>query len=125
MDVKFFRLKGVRSPWNGEYYIGFVLDIVKEYLGLDVEHYTLSFGSPLFDARVGIIERKGRDNIIVWRVLKKVGEEEFLRENNYWIRNFPEDKINDFQRDVQGIWDRMFGEMERDKRDRFEKQAKK
>jgi len=118
MDDKFFRLKGVRSPLNGEYYIGFVLDAVKKYLDLGVEQYTLSFGGTLCNARAGTIVCRKRDNIIVGRAIKMVGEEEELRENLYWIRNFPEDKIGDFRRKVQGIWDMRLGEMERAKLER-------
>ena len=85
----------MKSPYNGEYYIGFVLDVIKNYLDLeDVLYYNLHCTWRHSECDSASIVRE-RGNII--SVLRKP-------EDKYLVENFPSDRdFSDFQHKAPSI----------------------
>jgi len=106
-----FSLRNVKSPWNGEYYIGFVLDAVTKCLGLEVEDYELVCRGSLYDTLAGHIKFNG-GKIYVSRVVAVEDGCEKILENKYVISGVPNN--TDFSlldRSVQRVWDRDYEKM--------------
>jgi len=88
-------LRNVISPWNGRHYLGFVLDVVNDYLGWGVKTYRMLGGGELSSINVGLIENGG-EKIIVRRKSEGV----------YSISGFPDDRdFEDFQNRANGLLD--------------------
>jgi len=98
--LKKFELRNVVSPWNGRYYIGFVLDSVNEYLDLRVSEYQMDSGH--LDKRKKGIIKNGAINICIW----KVGETKYI------ISGFPGDRdFEQFRREIQNVWEGLLEKM--------------
>ena len=93
------KLEGVVSPYNGEHYVGFVLDVLREYLGWNVNNYILN-GNTLYDENATISMRLKDSRISVRRIEK----------DTYLISGFPEsENKEDLQRRAPEILKRILG----------------
>ena len=101
-----FRLKGVKSPYDKQFYIGFALDVVREYIGWNSDTYYMKQGGLLSEVReASMFERagdKGRSLDI-----------KYLGSNKFEICGFPEEErsFEDFKTQAPLIWERMFKDM--------------
>jgi hypothetical protein len=93
---KILRLRGVKSPWNGQHYIGFVLDIINKYLRWESKEYHMS-GGKYSEAKSATMHHGESVRGEMIRV-------DSLGKGRYAIRGFPQDRdFDDFKRQAQGI----------------------
>lgn len=112
MSRECFELKGVKSPWNGEYYIGFVLDLLNDYLMWEADYY-LPLGYGPLGKLEGMVMVKWDQNSKKSHLIKvrRIGEEK------YEVLDFPDNMdFSDFERRAQGMWDKYYARMELDYR---------
>lgn len=99
MDYHELNLKGVKSPYNGKFYIGLVLDVINEYLGFDKGRiYYLNGGKELSNCRSARMEIEGSD-------IKVFASDEG---DKYFISGFPSSKdFRDFEKRAPKILEKM------------------
>jgi len=98
-NVRILSLEHVRSPYTGEHYIGFVLDVINEYLGWGVKEYHLD-GGTLSKRRVGEMSNDSGENIRVNRIPNQEGI--------YAVGGWPCDNEWDvFQREAQRVLEKI------------------
>lgn len=98
MSVREFSLPGVKSQYNGEFYIGFVMDVVASYLGGGNE-LTYYVGGGLSNADYTTVKTKINEQEI------KVGA---LGDDRYFISGFPEDSdFTEFKRIAPALLETM------------------
>jgi len=102
MTKHIFKLEGVRSHYNGEHYIGFVLDVIREYIGWKVEYYCMSNGNTMASfSRASMSNAKGGRIVIV-------SSEENVDE--YFLFGFPADRdFKDFKRVAERLLEKVLG----------------
>jgi len=114
VSTNYFNLRNVKSPWDGRYYIGFVLDLVNKYLDWGADYYLPLSHCPLNDLRgMSMIkwnEKRKRNDVI--RIQRSKNDESF-----YSINGFPDFiDFSDFERRVQGMWDNYYEMMDIERR---------
>ncbi len=112
MSTNYFNLRNVKSPWNGEYYIGFVLDVVNRYLDWNPDCYLPRGHGDLsmVDGMSMVKWNKKRKRNDVIRIIRSREDRDF-----YLIDGFPDYiDFSDFEKRVQGMWDNYYDEMFRD-----------
>ena len=105
-----FKLGDAVSPWDGSYYIGFVLDAVSQYLGWrgQVEYLPAEPG-PLSELTKATIVRKDDD-----RIIGRVYVERIHRSGTYRIKGFPSDMDFElFRRSIQDVYNLSMTELEK------------
>ncbi len=86
----------MKSPWDDQFYIGFVLDVVKSYLDLEnVDYYALHSHGPLSEVESASIVLKDKSTPI--RILK-------TNESHYMVENFPSNRdFSNLQTNAQSL----------------------
>lgn len=106
-----FKLRNVKSPWGGNGYVGFVLDLIDDYLNWEADFYL-----PSSHGRLD--ELKGM-RMVKWNPIKKENEEiRLIRSsedyNLYLVCGFPEERFSDFSGNLQRLWNNYYRRMNRE-----------
>jgi len=106
-----FRLKNVRSHRGGNGYVGFVLNLIDDYLNWKADFYL-----PSSHGRLD--ELKGM-RMVKWDPVRKENEEiRLIRSSEddslYLICGFPEERFDDFSGNVQRLWNNYYRRMNRE-----------